>query len=152
MIEFEVNGKSVTSDSEPDTALLWVVRDELKLKGTKFGCGIAMCGACTVHVDGAPTRACITPVSAVEGRSVKTIEGLDSPAGNALQQAWIDEQVPQCGYCQSGQLMAAAGLLENNPAPSDQQITDALNGNLCRCMAYTRIRRAIKAAAGGGEV
>ena len=149
MIEFELNGESVTSASEADTPLLWVVRDELKLKGTKFGCGIAMCGACTVHIDGVATRSCITPVSRVAGRAVTTIEGLASDAGKALQKAWVDEQVPQCGYCQSGQIMQAAGLLENNPSPSDEQITTAMNGNLCRCMAYTRIHKAIKTAASG---
>ena len=149
MIEFELNGESVTSASEADTPLLWVVRDELKLKGTKFGCGIAMCGACTVHIDGVATRSCITPVSRVAGRAVTTIEGLATDAGKALQKAWVDEQVPQCGYCQSGQIMQAAGFLENNPSPSDEQITTAMNGNLCRCMAYTRIHKAIKAAAGG---
>ena len=149
MIEFELNGKPVASTSEPDTPLLWVVRDELKLKGTKYGCGIAMCGACTVHVDGAATRSCVTPVNSVAGRSVTTIEGLASDVGRVLQQAWIDEQVPQCGYCQSGQIMTAAGLLEQYPNPSDEQIVAAMNGNLCRCMAYPRIRKAIRAAAGG---
>ena len=152
MIEFELNGAPVASASEPDTPLLWVVRDELKLKGTKFGCGIAMCGACTVHIDGVATRACITPVSTVAGKSITTIEGLATDAGKALQKAWVDEQVPQCGYCQSGQIMQAAGFLEKTPNPTDQQITDAMNGNLCRCMAYTRIRKAIKTAASGGEV
>ncbi len=151
MIEFDLNGAPASSDSEPDTPLLWVVRDELKLKGTKFGCGIAMCGACTIHIDGVATRACITPVSSVAGKSVTTIEGLATDAGKALQKAWVDEQVPQCGYCQSGQIMQAAGFLENTPSPTDQQITDAMNGNLCRCMAYTRIRKAIKAAASGEE-
>ena len=149
MIEFELNGESVTSASEADTPLLWVVRDELKLKGTKYGCGIAMCGACTVHIDGVATRSCITPVSSIAGRTVTTIEGLATDAGKALQKAWVDEQVPQCGYCQSGQIMQAAGFLENNPNPSDEQIVTAMNGNLCRCMAYTRIHKAIKAAAGG---
>ena len=151
MIEFELNGTPASSSSEADTPLLWVVRDELKLKGTKFGCGIAMCGACTVHIDGVATRSCITPLSKVAGHSVTTIEGLATDAGKALQQAWIDEQVPQCGYCQSGQIMQAAGFLENTPNPTDQQITAAMNGNLCRCMAYTRIRKAIKTAASGGE-
>lgn len=151
MIEFDLNGASASSASAPDTPLLWVVRDELKLKGTKFGCGIAMCGACTIHVDGVATRSCITPVGAVAGKSVTTIEGLATDAGKALQQAWVDEQVPQCGYCQSGQIMQAAGFLANTPNPTDQQITDAMNGNLCRCMSYTRIRKAIKVAAGGGE-
>ena len=149
MIQFELNGEPVTSASEADTPLLWVVRDELKLKGTKFGCGIAMCGACTVHIDGVATRSCITPVSAVAGRAVTTIEGLARDAGKALQRAWVDEQVPQCGYCQSGQIMQAASFLENNPSPTDEQISTAMNGNLCRCMAYTRIRKAIRSAAGG---
>jgi isoquinoline 1-oxidoreductase alpha subunit len=151
VIEFDLNGAPTSSDSEPDTPLLWVVRDELKLKGTKFGCGIAMCGACTIHIDGVATRSCITPISAVAGKTVTTIEGLATNAGKALQKAWVDEQVPQCGYCQSGQIMQAAGFLENTPNPTDQQITDAMNGNLCRCMAYTRIRKAIKTAASGGE-
>ena len=151
MIEFEVNGQAVTSESEADTPLLWVIRDELKLKGTKFGCGIAMCGACTVHIDGVATRSCVTNVGTVAGKSITTIEGLDSAEGQALKKAWVEEQVPQCGYCQSGQLMTAANLLANTPSPSDQQITDAMNGNLCRCMAYTRIHKAIKTAAGGGE-
>ena len=151
VIEFDLNGAPAASDSEPDTPLLWVVRDELKLKGTKFGCGIAMCGACTDHIDGVATRSCITPISAVAGKSITTIEGLATDAGKALQKAWVDEQVPQCGYCQSGQIMQAAGFLENTPNPTDQQISDAMNGNLCRCMAYTRIRKAIKTAASGGE-
>ncbi len=149
MIEFELNGESVTSKSEADTPLLWVVRDELKLKGTKFGCGIDMCGACTLHIDGVATRSCITLVSSVAGRAVTTIEGLATDAGKALQKAWVDEQVPQCGYCQSGQIMQAAGFLEKNPSPSDEQISVAMNGNLCRCMAYTRIHKAIKTAASG---
>ena len=151
MIEFELNGESVSSSSEDDTPLLWVIRDELKLKGTKYGCGIAMCGACTVHIDGVATRSCTTPAGSVAGKSVTTIEGLATDAGKALQQAWVDEQVPQCGYCQSGQIMQAAGLLENTPNPTDDQISAAMNGNLCRCMAYTRIRKAIKTAAGGEE-
>jgi len=151
VIDFELNGQSVSSASEDDTSLLWVIRDELKLKGTKFGCGIAMCGACTVHIDGVATRSCITLVGDVAGKAVTTIEGLDSDAGKALQQAWVDEQVPQCGYCQSGQIMQAAGLLDNTPSPTDEQINDAMNGNLCRCMAYTRIHKAIKTAAGGEE-
>lgn len=150
MIEFELNGKAVTSDSSPDTPLLWVIRDELKLKGTKFACGIAMCGVCTVHLDGNPMRSCVTPVSVAENRSVTTIEGLDSAAGKALQTAWVKEQVPQCGYCQSGQIMQAASLLANNPNPSDEDINQAMNGVVCRCMAYTRIRKAIKSAANGG--
>jgi isoquinoline 1-oxidoreductase alpha subunit len=149
VIEFEVNGQAVSSDSPSDTPLLWVIRDELKLKGTKYGCGIAQCGACTVYLDGSPTRACVTPVSSASGKKVTTIEGLDTPAGKALQAAWIAEQVPQCGYCQSGQIMQAANLLERNPSPSDEDIATAMNGNLCRCMAYPRIRKAIKAAANG---
>ena len=148
MIEFELNGKPVASTSADDTPLLWVVRDELKLKGTKFGCGIARCGACTVHLDGVATRSCIMPVAAVAGRSVTTIEGLATDAGKALQQAWVAEQVPQCGYCQSGQIMQAASLLASNAKPNDEQISTGMNGNLCRCMAYTRIRKAIKIAAG----
>ena len=150
MIQFQLNGEAVTSDSPSDTPLLWVIRDELKLKGTKFGCGIALCGACTVHNDGDATRSCVTPVSAVENKSVTTIEGLDSSEGRALQAAWVDEQVPQCGYCQSGQIMQAANLLERNPNPNDEDINEAMNGNLCRCMSYTRIRAAIKSAANGG--
>lgn len=150
MIQFELNGKTVTSESPPDTPLLWVIRDELKLKGTKFGCGIAMCGACTVHLDGKALRSCITPVSAAAARSVTTIEGLNSKQGRALQSAWISRQVPQCGYCQSGQIMQAADLLANKPNPNDDEISSAMNGNLCRCMAYKRIREAIKDAANGG--
>jgi isoquinoline 1-oxidoreductase alpha subunit len=151
VIEFLLNGESVTTDSPSDTPLLWVIRDELKLKGTKFGCGIAQCGACTVHIDGAATRSCITPISVIENQAVTTIEGLDSDAGNALQAAWIAEQVPQCGYCQSGQIMQAADLLTRNPDPCDADINAAMNGNLCRCMAYTRIKKAIKTAANGEE-
>jgi isoquinoline 1-oxidoreductase alpha subunit len=151
VIKFELNGQAVTSESPPETPLLWVIRDELKLKGTKFGCGIAMCGACTVHLDGKALRSCIMPLSTAENRSVTTIEGLDSDAGKALQSAWVEQQVPQCGYCQSGQIMQAADLLEDKPNPSDADIDQAMNGNLCRCMAYTRIRKAIKSAANGGE-
>ena len=149
MIEFELNGDTVSSDSAPDTPLLWVIRDELKLKGTKFGCGIAMCGACTVHVDGTAIRSCVTPISATAGKSVTTIEGLSSNAGRALQDAWVAEQVPQCGYCQSGQIMQAASFLATNASPTDDEITTAMNGNLCRCMSYTRIHKAIKVAASG---
>lgn len=152
MIAFEVNGKSVTTNSDPETPLLWVIRDELKLKGTKFGCGIALCGACTVHLDGSAIRSCTAPVSIAAGRSVTTIEGLASDAGQALQKAWVAEQVPQCGYCQSGQIMQAADLLSTNPKPNDDDINNAMNGNLCRCMAYTRIRKAIKTAAIAVEV
>jgi isoquinoline 1-oxidoreductase alpha subunit len=146
-INFSVNGQPVRIDEEADAPLLWVLRDEIGLKGTKFGCGIGMCGVCTVHVGGRPTRSCITPISAVEGAEVTTIEGLD-PAGNhPVQQAWRELQVPQCGYCQSGQIMQAAVLLEDFPNPTDADIDAVMTGNLCRCMTYSRIRDAIKAAA-----
>lgn len=147
MIKFKLNGTSVTSTSPSDTPLLWVIRDELNLKGTKFGCGIAQCGACTVHLDGVPVRSCVLPLSSVTNKQITTIEGLNTPVGKALQDAWVEEQVPQCGYCQSGQLMQAADLLEKNPNPSDSDITQAMNGNLCRCMSYIRIHKAIKTAA-----
>ena len=147
MIQFELNGETVTSDSAPDTPLLWVIRDELKLKGTKFGCGIAECGACTVHLEGSATRSCSIPLSAVENLSVTTIEGLDSEAGKALQAAWVEEQVPQCGYCQNGQIMTAKALLDRNPAPSDAEIRAGMNSVLCRCMTYYRIQAAIRRAA-----
>ncbi|RCL47535.1 MAG: (2Fe-2S)-binding protein [Halieaceae bacterium] len=149
MVDFMLNGVVVTASSDADTPLLWVLREELTLRGTKFGCGIAQCGACTVHIDGQPMRSCVTPVGSVAGKSVTTIEGLATPVGEALKTAWTQAQVPQCGYCQSGQIMQAAGLLETNPNPSDDQITEAMNGNLCRCMAYPRIKRAIKTAASG---
>jgi isoquinoline 1-oxidoreductase alpha subunit len=151
VIQFELNGEAVKTESPPDTPLLWVIRDELKLKGTKFGCGIAQCGACTVHLDGTAVRSCVTPLSAVASRAVTTIEGLDSTEGKALQAAWVQEQVPQCGYCQSGQIMQAASLLASTPNPADEDINQAMNGNLCRCMAYPRIRKAIKSAANGGR-
>ncbi len=147
-ISFSVNGRPVRTDEEADSPLLWLLRDEIGLKGTKFGCGIGMCGACTVHVGGRPTRSCITPISAVDGAEVTTIEGLD-PAGNhPVQQAWRELQVPQCGYCQSGQIMQAAVLLEDFPNPTDADIDAVMTGNLCRCMTYSRIRDAIKKAAG----
>ena len=149
MIEFEVNGNAVSTDSPEDTPLLWVIRDELKLKGTKFGCGIAACGACTVQLEGEPLRTCVTPVSAVAGKKITTIEGLDSPEGEALKKAWEEAQVPQCGYCQSGQIVTAENLLKRNPNPSDEEITAHMTANLCRCMSYTRIHKAIKAAARG---
>jgi isoquinoline 1-oxidoreductase alpha subunit len=145
---FSVNGHPVRTDEEADTPLLWVLRDEIGLKGTKFGCGIGMCGACTVHVGGRPTRSCITPISAVEGAEVTTIEGLDPAGQHPVQQAWRELQVPQCGYCQSGQIMQAAVLLEDFPNPTDADIDAVMTGNLCRCMTYSRIRDAIKKAAG----
>jgi isoquinoline 1-oxidoreductase subunit alpha len=148
MTSFTLNGKAVTAKSEPDTPLLWVIRDELGLKGTKFGCGAAQCGACTVQVNGAPIRSCVTQVSDVAGKKVTTVESLGSPAKpHALQAAWIKYDVPQCGYCQSGQLMAAQALLAKNKNPSDAQIDEAMSGNICRCGTYPRIRAAIKDAA-----
>lgn len=147
MKKFTLNGQMVSSDSPDDTPLLWVIRDELKLKGTKFGCGIAQCGACTVQLDGNPTRSCVTPLKAVAGKSVTTIEGLTSNAGEALKTSWVEAQVPQCGYCQSGQIVTAEALLRDNPNPSDSEITEHMTGNLCRCMAYVRIHDAIKLAA-----
>ena len=147
MITLTVNGKTRQVDVEPDTPLLWVIRDELELTGTKFGCGIAQCGACTVHVDGEARRSCVTPVSAVAGHKVTTIEGLGSRAAKAVQQAWVDLDVVQCGYCQSGQIMSATVLLEHNPRPTDADIDEAMAGNICRCATYHRIRAAIHAAA-----
>ena len=145
---FWVNGERQTVDVDPAKPLLWVLREQLALTGTKFGCGIAQCGACTVHIDGVAMRSCVTPVSDVDGKQVTTIEGLSSESGelHPLQQAWIDHQVPQCGYCQSGQLMSATALLANNPNPSDADIDAAMSGNICRCGMYGRIREAIKAA------
>ncbi|MDH7973498.1 (2Fe-2S)-binding protein [Sphingomonas sp. AR_OL41] len=147
-IEATINGKPVSITAEPDTPLLWVIREELGMTGTKFGCGIAACGACSVHIDGAVTRSCSVPVSDIAGKAITTIEGL-APHGtlHALQAAWIAHQVPQCGYCQSGQLMAAAALLAASPKPTDEQI-DAAMTNICRCGTYPRIRAAIHAAAG----
>jgi aerobic-type carbon monoxide dehydrogenase small subunit (CoxS/CutS family) len=147
MIRLNVNGKEQTVDVEPDTPLLWVLRDELGLTGTKYGCGMALCGACTVHVDGNAIRSCVTPISAVPGKKVLTIEGLGQQTRHAVQEAWVAEDVPQCGYCQSGQVMAAACLLAENPRPTDGDIDDAMSGNLCRCGTYPRIRRAIHRAA-----
>jgi aerobic-type carbon monoxide dehydrogenase small subunit (CoxS/CutS family) len=144
-----INGDSRELDVDPSTPLLWVIREQLGLPGTKFGCGIALCGACTVHLDGAPIRACVTPVRAAAGRAITTIEGIRSADGtlHPVQQAWIDEQVPQCGYCQSGQIMSAVALLERMPAPDDAAIDAAMSGNVCRCGTYTRVRRGIKRAA-----
>ncbi len=148
MISLNVNGKRVQADAEADTPLLWVLREHLDMTGTKFGCGIAMCGACTVHVDGQPTRSCTTPASAVSGKRITTIEAIGATkAGKAVQAAWVAESVPQCGYCQSGQVMAAAALLAANRAPSDADIDAAMSGNICRCATYPRIRAAIKRAA-----
>lgn len=148
-IEFQVNGKPVSVDAEPDTPLLWAIRENVGLTGTKFGCGIAACGACSVHVDGQITRSCSVPVGDVAGKSVTTIEGLKSPDGtlHKVQQAWIDAQVPQCGYCQSGQIMAAVALINQTGSPSDAQIDEAMT-NICRCGTYPRIRKAIHAATG----
>ena len=144
-----VNGRKRTVDVAADTPLLWVLRDELDLKGTKFGCGMSFCGACTVHIDGVPTRSCITPVARVGSASVTTIEGIgDTAAGKRVKAAWLALDVMQCGYCQSGQVMAATALLTSNPKPTDHDIDAAMSGNLCRCATYTRIRAAIKQAAG----
>ena len=147
MITFAINGRETLSDQPSDTPLLWVIRDELGLTGTKFGCGIAQCGACTVHVNGAPTRSCVTPVSAVQGKRITTIEGLSPEGDHPLQKAWIAEQVPQCGYCQSGQIMAAAALLARTKSPTREQIVQHMSGNLCRCGTYNQIVAAIQRAA-----
>jgi isoquinoline 1-oxidoreductase alpha subunit len=147
-IAISVNGTSRTVDADPGTPLLWILRDHLGLTGTKYGCGIAQCGSCTVHLDGDPVRACVTPVFRAEGREVTTVEGLSPDRSHPLQRAWIADEVPQCGYCQSGQLMAAAALLAENPSPSDDEIDRALAGVLCRCGTYNRIRRAVRRAAG----
>jgi isoquinoline 1-oxidoreductase alpha subunit len=146
-IKFTINGRAIDVDVPSDTPLLWVVRDELDLKGTKFGCGIGLCGACTVHVEGSAQRSCITPVSLVAGKQITTIEGLGGDEPHPLQKAWVEAQAPQCGYCQSGQIMQAATLLAQNPEPTDAEITAGMNGNLCRCMTYGRIKSAIKIAA-----
>tara|TARA_Y100000817_G_scaffold313813_1_gene310832 strand:- start:2355 stop:2819 length:465 start_codon:yes stop_codon:yes gene_type:complete len=145
-IEFELNGSKIKLDPKPETTLLWVLREHLKLTGTKFGCGSGLCGACTVHLNGQPIRSCITPVSALAGKSVTTIEGLSKNQSHPLQKAWVEAQVPQCGYCQSGQIMQAAALLESNKNPSREEIVAYMNGNICRCGTYLRIIRAIKIA------
>ncbi len=147
MAQLTINGKPTEVSAEPDTPLLWVLRGELGMTGTKFGCGMALCGACTVHVDGAPTRSCVTPIAALAGKSITTIEGLSGPVPQAVQQAWDETDVVQCGYCQSGQVMAACALLRDKPAPSDKDIDAAMSGNLCRCGTYQRIRVAIHGAA-----
>ena len=152
MITLTLNGKTVELSATPDTPLLWALRDELGYTGTKFGCGIAACGACTVHVDGKPTRACVTRIDSVAGRQVTTIEAMDSNRiGQALQAAWIRNDVPQCGYCQSGQMMAAAALLKKTPKPTEADIDSAMSMVICRCGTYTRIRAAIVAASAGGR-
>lgn len=147
MIKLKVNAKSYELDVDSDTPLLWVLRDEMKLAGTKFGCGMALCGACTVHIDGKPVRSCVLPVSAVSDKVITTIEGLSDDGDHPVQRAWQELQVPQCGYCQSGQMMSAAALLSENPNPTDADIDVAMSGNLCRCGTYTRIRKAIHLAA-----
>lgn len=145
MIEFTLNGQAVSTDVDPSTPLLWVVRDQFKLKGSKFGCGAGLCGACTMHADGAALKTCVTPIAAVAGRAITTIEGLGTPDDlHPLQAAWHDHSVPQCGYCQSGQIMAAAALLDANPNPSADDIDTAMSGNICRCGCYPRIKRAIQ--------
>jgi aerobic-type carbon monoxide dehydrogenase small subunit (CoxS/CutS family) len=147
-----VNGRSQAVDVAPDTPLLWVLRDTLGYTGTKYGCGMSQCGACTVHVEGVATRSCVTPVGTVAGKKITTIEGLSADRSHPLQQAWIAEQVPQCGYCQSGMLMTASALLAKKPRPTDADIDDALGGHICRCGTYQRIRRAVhRAAEGGGK-
>jgi len=148
MISLSINGRSQSVDVAPDTPLLWVLRDTVGLTGTKFGCGAGLCGACTVHLNGDPVRSCQLPVSAVAGKKITTIEGLSADGIHKVQQAWISEQVPQCGYCQSGQVMAAAALLAKNAKPTDADIDTAMSGNICRCGTYQRIRRAIHVAAG----
>ena len=149
-VSFTLNGKAVAVDASPETPLLWVLRDSLGLAGTKYSCGIAQCGACTVHLDREPVRSCVIPLSAVQGKQVLTIEGLSADGSHPVQQAWLAEQVPQCGYCQSGQIMSAVALLARKPKPTDDEIDAAMAGNLCRCGTYQRIRRAIHRAAGEG--
>lgn len=148
-MDLDVNHRPVSVDCDPATPLLWVLRDHLNMTGTKFGCGVAACGACTVHLDGAAVRSCVLPVAAVAGKRITTIEGLAGGEGkrHALQQAWVDEQVPQCGYCQSGQIMQAASLLAKNTNPTREEVIDHMDGNLCRCMTYSRIQKAIMRAA-----
>jgi aerobic-type carbon monoxide dehydrogenase small subunit (CoxS/CutS family) len=142
-----INGKSLSVDVDPNTPMLWVLRDHLDMVGTKFGCGIAQCGACTIHLDGAAIRSCQLPVSAAEGAEITTIEGISENGDHPVQKAWLEHDVPQCGYCQAGQIMSAVALLKDNPTPSDEDIDNAMNGNICRCGTYTRIKAAIKTAA-----
>ena len=143
MVQFTLNGEDKTFDGDPDTPLLWVIRDEAKLTGTKYGCGIAQCGACTVHLDGMTRRSCVTPISTVDGSSVTTIEGIEGAEAKAVQAAWTAIDVPQCGYCQSGQIMSAVSLLQYTPKPTDEDIDNAMAGNICRCATYQRVRQAI---------
>jgi isoquinoline 1-oxidoreductase subunit alpha len=147
-ITFTLNGKAQTVDVSPDMPLLWVLRDTLNMTGTKFGCGMALCGACTVHINGEAMRSCVTPISSVSAKKIMTIEGLSADGSHPVQKAWIEEDVPQCGYCQSGQIMSAVALLAKKPKPTDADIDDAMSGNICRCGTYQRIRKAIHRAAG----
>lgn len=147
IFNLKINGRKQQVDVDPATPLLWVLRDHLNLVGTKYGCGIAQCGACSIHLDGTAMRSCILPVQAVDNQSITTIEGLSEKGNHPVQQAWLDHDVPQCGYCQAGQIMTAAALLKDNPNPSDEDIDSAMNGNICRCGTYTRIKAAIKTAA-----
>ena len=148
LFTLDVNGKTVEVDVDPATPVLWVLRDHLKLVGTKYGCGMAQCGACTIHLGGSAVRSCVLPVSSVGDRPITTIEGLSPEGTHPLQEAWLEHDVPQCGYCQAGQIMSAAALLKANPRPTDAEIDEAMNGNICRCGTYTRIHAAIKTAAG----
>ncbi|MEL6102607.1 MAG: (2Fe-2S)-binding protein [Pseudomonadota bacterium] len=152
MVEFTLNGETKQVDADPDMPLLWVLRDELNMTGTKFGCGVASCGACTVHIDGVPSRSCQSFLGDLEGAEITTIEGIETPQAQAIQAAWVELQVPQCGYCQSGQIMSAAALLSETPKPTDEDIDFAMEGNLCRCASYARIRKAIHRAAEMMEV
>ncbi len=147
MVTFTLNGETKSVDLNPDMPLLWVLRDELKMTGTKFGCGVASCGACTVHIDGEPTRSCQTAVGDLDGAVITTIEGVETREASAIQAAWVELQVPQCGYCQSGQIMSASALLAETPKPTDEDIDYAMEGNICRCASYSRIRKAIHRAA-----
>jgi len=145
--ELNINGETREVNVDKDTPILWVLRDTLKMVGTKFGCGIAQCGACTIHLDGEAARSCSIPISAVDGKSITTIEGLSEDGSHPVQQAWIEHDVPQCGYCQAGQIMTATAFLKDNPSPSDAEISEAMHGNICRCGTYTRINAAVKTAA-----
>lgn len=147
LLQLNINKKKVEVDIDPNTPILWVLRDHLQLLGTKYGCGIAQCGACTIHLNGSAIRSCSVPVSAAEGKSITTIEGLSEKGDHPVQQAWLEHDVPQCGYCQAGQIMSASALLKNNASPSDEDIDTAMHGNICRCGTYTRIKAAIKTAA-----